>query len=196
MEAHRPTAEAACARLIVICGCMFSGKTSRLIERLAEARGAGRRIAAFKHRIDTRYDEARLATHDGRSFPACAAGSPDEIAASIGAAQVIGIDEVHFFGRVLLPLCERLVREGRTLILAGIDHDAWGQPFPPLPELGQLAHERELLHAPCAACGRPARFSQRLTPVRGGRMVGGPDDYEPRCGQCFRPLPGPAPVYA
>jgi thymidine kinase len=39
-------------RLEVIAGCMFSGKTERLIERLRAAQRAGRRVLALKHRID------------------------------------------------------------------------------------------------------------------------------------------------
>ena len=50
-------------RLVVICGCMFAGKTTRLIELLRTAAAAGRRVLAVKHADDTRYDPTRLATH-------------------------------------------------------------------------------------------------------------------------------------
>ena len=57
-------------QLTVICGCMFAGKTARLIERLSAARVAGLSVAAFKHRLDDRYVATELASHDGRTFPA------------------------------------------------------------------------------------------------------------------------------
>ena len=183
-------------RIVVISGCMFAGKTARLIAHLHVAHDAGRRVFACKHCLDTRYDTAELRTHDGRRFPAHPVASAGEIAISAGDAEVVGIDEAQFFGRALLEVCRALAAEGRDVVVAGIDHDAWGQPFPPLPQLKELADAVEPQYAPCTVCGRPAEYSQRVTPVRAGDMVGGPADYKPRCEQCFQPLPGPAPVYA
>ena len=84
-------------RIEVICGCMFAGKTALLIERLSEARAAGRRVRAFKHSLDTRYDVTRLATHDGRTFEAIPAADADAILRSRGDAEVID-DEPQAFG--------------------------------------------------------------------------------------------------
>ena len=182
-------------RIEIICGCMFAGKTSHLIARLAEEEAVGRRVAAFKHQLDKRYDPACLVTHNGRSFMAAAMGEPEAIPARIDEAEVVGIDEAHFFGRPLIGVCRQLADAGRHVILAGLDRDAWGQAIPPLPQLKPIADAVTVLHAPCKVCGRPARFSQRLTPVVDGQMVGGPEEYEPRCEVCFTPLPLPAPVY-
>lgn len=182
-------------RIVVVCGCMFAGKTARLIHRLQTAADAGRRVVACKHRLDARYDPDRLVTHDGREFDAVAVSDGREIAALAAKADVLGIDEAQFFGRTLAGVCDGLARAGHDIIVAGIDNDAWGQPFPPLPELKTLANEVELLCAPCTKCGEPARYSQRMVPVREGFMVGGLSEYEPRCEACFKPLPAPAPVY-
>ena len=51
---------------------MFAGKTERLIAFLREAQKAGRRVRAFKHAIDNRYDATHLVTHRNDSFPAVA----------------------------------------------------------------------------------------------------------------------------
>ncbi|MGE0479357.1 MAG: thymidine kinase [Phycisphaerae bacterium] len=182
-------------RLTVICGCMFAGKTAELIERLSAAQHAGKSARAFKHAIDVRYQAGRLATHDGRTFPAQVASSAAEIAARRGDARVVGIDEAQFFGRALVAVCRTLTAAGVGVIVVGIDHDAWGRPFPPLPELKTLANEVRVLSAPCRVCGRPARFSERMVPVTDPLMVGGPEAYEPRCEACFHPLPAPAPAY-
>jgi thymidine kinase len=180
-------------RIVVICGCMFSGKTARLIDRLQAAESAGKRVAAFKHALDRRYDADHLRTHDGRSFQARAVPDVAEIEATD--AEVVGVDEAQFFGRGLIAACRSLAACGREVVVSGIDHDAWGQPFPPLPELKAVAADVEWLAAPCAKCGRPSPYSQRVVPVRDGNMVGGPESYEPRCRDCFTPLPAPAPVY-
>ncbi|MBK9120752.1 MAG: thymidine kinase [Phycisphaerales bacterium] len=182
-------------RLIVVCGCMFAGKTTRLIDQLVAAHLAGRRVLACKHHFDDRYDPAQLATHDRRRFQAVALETATEVLAEAATAEVIGIDEGHFFGRKLVGVCENLVARGCEVWVAGIDHDAWGQPFPPFPELKTIADEVEVLQIPCTVCRAPARYSQRLHPVTDGYMVGGPGDYEPRCAAHFQPLPPPAPEY-
>lgn len=182
-------------RLIVIAGCMFAGKTAHLIERLIAARTAGRRVHAFKHQLDRRYDLAQLATHDGHRFPATTVAAAPEIAPLVGEAEVIGIDEAQFFGRPLAALCEHLRDAGRTVIVAGLAHDTWGQPFPPLPKLIARADVCIPLRPPCQVCERPADFHQRVTPIIDGHLIGGPGDYEPRCAAHFTPPPLPAPTY-
>ncbi len=182
-------------RLVVICGCMFAGKTARLIEHLCTAAAAGRRVVACKHQLDARYDPSWLITHDGRRFPASAVTSADQVLRQAAHAEVVGIDEGQFFGRALVRVCWEFRAVGCTVFVAGIDHDAWGQLFPPLPQLAAVADEVERMDAPCTLCGRPACFSQRMVPVVGGQMVGGPGDYEPRCAAHFQPLPPPAPAY-
>ena len=181
--------------LTVICGCMFSGKTGRLIELLEAERVTGRCVVACKHRLDARYDATRLATHDGQSFPAVATRNAAEVLSRAAEADVVGIDEAQFFGRPLTAVCQTLLSAGKTVIVAGIDHDTWGQPFPPLPELKALADEVEQRYARCTVCGRPAEFHQRMVPVIGGNLVGGPQEFEPRCAAHFTPLPPPAPAY-
>ncbi len=172
---------------------MFSGKTERLIERLRAAQQAGRRVLAVKHRIDDRYDPTHLVTHRNDRFDAIRAADAAEVERLAADVDVVGIDEGHFFGRPLIDAAERMRRRGRRVIIVGIDHDAWGRPFTPMPELAATADECVATTAPCARCGAAARYSQRLTAVDTPFMVGGADCYEPRCDRCFVPLASPAP---
>ncbi len=174
--------------LEVVRGCMFAGKTARLIERLADAAGRGERIAAFKHWDDDRYAHDALATHDGRRHPASAVRSAGELAALVGDARLVVVDEAQFFGPALTASCWALRAAGRCVLVAGIDFDVWGRPLEPMPSLAVLADVVETLTAPCTLCGRAARYSQRMTPVVGGNLVGGPGDFAPRCIACFVPL--------
>lgn len=170
---------------------MFAGKTARLIALLDEARAAGMTTAAFKHVLDRRYRESELATHDDRHFPAEALAAAEEIEKLARAAQVVGVDEGQFFGPALIEAASRLRAAGKRIIIAGIDYNAWGRDFEPFPGLKAIADAVEVLTRPCGVCGRPARYSQRMTPVVNGQMVGGPGEYEPRCAACFVPLPSP-----
>lgn len=177
--------------LTVICGCMFAGKTSRLIELLEHARRSGRRAIAVKHSLDARYDQTDLATHDGRHFPARTAATAEQLLELCTEIDVIGIDEAQFFGPPLISAVRALRDRGCEIFASGIDYDTWGRPFDPFPELLRMADETDVLTIPCARCGRPARMNQRLTPVIDGNLVGGPGDYEPRCENCFMPLRTP-----
>lgn len=190
-----PSDAPAAGRLTLICGSMFAGKTGRLIRELQAAAVRGRAVAAFKHALDARYAPAALATHDGMEYPATAVSEASMLEARAGDALVIGVDEVHFFGRGFVPVVERLLAAGKHVIAVGLENDAWGRSFPPFPQLKELAMEIVLLHAPCRVCGRPSPYSQRMAPVTDEFMVGGVGDYEPRCRRCFTPLPPPAPEY-
>lgn len=184
-------AEVPRGRLIVIHGSMFAGKTETMIARLRLARQAGRRVVAFKNSIDDRYDADHLVTHRGDRFDARRAATPEDILVQMGDAQTVAIDEAQFFGTALIRVVESLLCRGIDVIAAGITNDAWGRPFEPMPDLARLASEEVLLRAPCRVCGQPAAFTQRLVPVTTAHMVGGLEEYEPRCGDHFVPLPGP-----
>lgn len=181
-------------RIEVLCGCMFAGKTGELIRRLRGARETGLRVRAFKHVSDRRFGSETLCTHDGVEYEARVAAFPADLFAETDASEVIGIDEAQFFGPALTEVCQALRARGVRIIAAGIDHDAWGRPFPPMPQLKRCADEVLVLSAPCTRCGATARFSQRVSRIVGGDMVGGKGEYEPRCGRCFEPLTISAPV--
>ncbi|HMG13957.1 MAG TPA: hypothetical protein VK590_00850, partial [Saprospiraceae bacterium] len=48
----------------VICGSMFSGKTEELIRRLKRAKIANQKIEIFKPKLENRYDENNVVSHD------------------------------------------------------------------------------------------------------------------------------------
>ena len=181
------------ARLEVITGCMFSGKTERLIARLRAAQSRGQRVGAFKHVIDDRYGVGQLITHTQDQFPARHVGGADEVVAQSAELDTVGIDEGHFFGRPLVEAAGQLLAVGKQVIVAGIDHDAWGRPFVPMPQLAEMADQVHCLYTTCRVCGGQARYSQRMVPVDSNLMVGGAGLYEPRCLRCFEPLKSPPP---
>ncbi|HNJ57528.1 MAG TPA: thymidine kinase, partial [Chitinophagaceae bacterium] len=49
----------------VICGSMFSGKTEELIRRIRRAELAKQKIEIFKPKIDTRYHQKNIISHQG-----------------------------------------------------------------------------------------------------------------------------------
>ncbi len=170
---------------------MFAGKTEHMIAWLRQEQAAGKTVRAFKHAIDDRYDPDHLVTHRGDHFDALRAPTAAAILDHCGAADVVAVDEGHFFRMALIPVVQELLQRGVTVIVAGITNDAWGRSFEPMPQLAALADDEVVLQAPCRVCGADSPFTQRMVPVYDPHMVGGLDDYEPRCAAHFEPLPGP-----
>ncbi len=169
----------------VICGSMFSGKTEELIRRLRRALIARQRVAIFKPVVDDRYAADKLVTHDQISIPSIPVRHPREVLEKARDAQVLGIDEVQFFDRSLVDVCQQLAQEGKRVIVAGLDTDYRARPFEPVPDLLAVAEYITKTHAVCVVCGNPACRTQRVV-RRGERiLVGGSDAYEPRCRRCY-----------
>ena len=171
----------------VVCGSMFSGKTEELLRRLKRARIARQSVALFKPALDTRYDPDAVVSHDATAMPSDVVHAADQIALLVGDADVVGIDEAQFFGPELVDVVERLAREGRRVVVAGLDQDYLGRPFEPVPQLMAVAEHVTKLHAVCVRCGAPANHSQRIVADGARVLVGETEAYEPRCRRCFQP---------
>src|SRR3982750_1598035 len=81
----------------VICGSMFSGKTEELIRRLKRARIAQQKVEIFKPKIDVRYDEVNVVSHDSNFIHSTPVESSSRILLLVNDVEVVGIDEAQFF---------------------------------------------------------------------------------------------------
>ncbi len=180
----------------VICGSMFSGKTEELIRRLSRAERARRRVQAFKPRIDDRYDPARIVSHAALAIDAVAVATSESLAARVEPlTDVVGIDEAQFFDRDIVTVVDALANRGVRVVVAGLDQDYLGRPFPPMPDLMAIAEEVTKVRAVCTVCGEPASRSQRVVEAVGTVLVGGAGAYEARCRMCFEPREVPRAPY-
>jgi thymidine kinase len=190
----RPTGAVAASRgtIELIVGCMFSGKTTLLLQRI---RGhAPRDVCAFKHSLDQRYRPDRIVAHHGDTVSCRAVSSEADIAAGVAAGmRLCAIDEAHFFGAGLVGVIDELADRGVAIVLTGLDLDSWGRPFGVMETLRARANRVLRQWAVCGGCGAPADHTQRLTPIIGGDLVGGPESYEPRCAACWHRPPEPPP---
>lgn len=173
-------------RLEVICGPMFAGKTTELLRRIRAAEAGGSPVLLIKPRWDDRYAAAEVVSHNGDRHAAAAVTSAAEIT-TLPTAPVIAIDEAHFFGSSLTPICIDLIARGHRLIIAGVERDHRGHPFEPFPALLCEADEVLKMSGSCALCGGPSLHSQRLTNDPSRIVVGGADLYQARCRSCFEP---------
>ena len=174
----------------VICGCMFSGKTTELLRRLAEY-PCGEALA-FKHAIDTRYSASAIVSHGGKASPAIVVADAGAIERHItDGIDMAAIDEAHFFDESLADVVARLAQRGVDVVLTSLQPDSWGRLFPAAERLLAIADEPMVKTAACARCGALADRTQRLTPIIDGQMVVEPSNYEPRCRKCWHPPPEP-----
>ena len=168
----------------VICGSMFSGKTEELIRRLKRVKIANLKAEIFKPAMDTRYDEAKIVSHDTNFIMSTPVDSSLNILLLAQDVDVVGIDEAQFFDVEIAHVCEQLALKGIRVIVAGLDMDYTGKPFGQMPNLLAIADYITKLHAICARCGNIANISYRKTKTEGQVLLGEKDIYEPRCRHC------------
>ena len=172
----------------VICGPMFSGKSEELIRRLRRAMIARKRVEVFKPAIDDRYSDCEIVSHGDLRLKSQVVSHAGEIMERIDwRSEVLDIDEANFMGPQLVDVAQRLADSGKQVIIAGLDTDYLGRPFPPIPDL--LAHAESITKtlAICVRCGNPAKHTQRLRGSDDLIVVGAADMYEARCRRCFEP---------
>ncbi len=175
----------------VICGCMFAGKSEELIRRVNVLKYAKKEILVIKPGIDNRYSEDEVASHSGFRVKCINADKSYEILEHVtNQTQVVAIDEVQFFDKDIVKVCDYLADKGIRVICAGLDKDFRGEPFGVMPELITKAEFVTKLEAVCVKCGAPATRTQRI--INGNPanyndpivLVGASECYEPRCRHC------------
>jgi thymidine kinase len=188
------------ARLEVITGPMFSGKSEELARRLRRATFANRRIAVIKPSQDDRktrsifaiiQEDARLKDYEFLAKQALS--HPRELKNFIDAFRpdILAIDEAQFLEANFLEYIEELLEKSKSknfiVIVAGLDMDAWGRPFGIMPQLMAMADEVLKLTAICSLClgeNGPAIFTQKKGGAGQQIEIGDAKLYEARCRVC------------
>ncbi len=191
--------------LMVISGCMFSGKTTTLRHMLSLAEIGGLRTQLFKPQSDNRFSNNEIITHDKLKKEAISVVDPVEILDLVDDDTVIvGIDEIQFIPETLVGVCKELVARGISVVAAGLDTDFRAEPWTTTKELSAIADKRETLYAVCMECSRlvksgqmerpsPAFRTQRIidgkpAPLESPQfLLGGVEAYEARCLDHYQP---------
>src|SRR5690606_27465591 len=169
----------------VISGCMFSGKTEELIRRLNRAIIANQKVEIFKPRVDKRYHEQNIVSHNENAIRSTAVDFPNDIVLLSGDCDGVGVDEAQFFDNSIVEVCNTLANNGKRVIVAGLDMDVEGKPFGPMPYLLAVGEFVTKVHAICARTGELASFSFRLSTEQKQVMLGERKEYEARSRKAF-----------
>ncbi|MBI1836190.1 MAG: thymidine kinase [Flavobacteriia bacterium] len=169
----------------VVCGSMFSGKTEELIRRLRRAAFANQKVILFKPKIDNRYSEDSIMSHQGSTLEAISILSANEILAIWDGEFIVAIDEAQFFDEAIVSVCSKLAQNGVRVLIAGLDMDYLGNPFGPMPQLLCIAEYVTKVHAICVSCGSLAQFSHRFNSDKNQVLLGAKESYKPLCRSCY-----------
>lgn len=177
----------------VIIGSMYSGKTGEFLRRIERAEYAKQKVLVFKPKIDNRYSQDHVVSHNGLKHEAIVTSIPNVILNhSLNEdikPDIVAIDEAQFFTIDLYDKLDTLSRNGIKVIVNGLDNDFKGTPFPTMVPLLFNCDSLTKLTAICS-CGDEAIYNQRVVnglPVTSGNViqVGGTESYEARCRNCF-----------
>jgi thymidine kinase len=173
--------------LKIILGCMFSGKTSKLITIYKRNLIADIPTCIINYIDDVRYDAEKLSTHDGVKVPCMRAKNLKEIINDklIKHYDVILINEGQFFSDIY-EVVKSLVNDyDKTVYVGGLDGDYKMERFGDLLNLIPLCNEVEKLNAICGICKGRASFTKRIGNMDGGQVIiGGSETYIPVCRNC------------
>jgi len=173
-------------QLEIILGPMFSGKTTRLIEKYNECLGKGERVIAINYSADKRYHDTMLSTHDKKMIPCVFTEKLSTISnmPEIIDADIILINEGQFFGDIYEQVSIWVNKTGKQIYVCGLDGDFQQRTFGKLLDLIPLCDSVIKLCAKCGKCGKDASFSGRLSNEL-EQVVIGSDNYIALCRGCI-----------
>lgn len=172
-------------RIELIAGPMFSGKSSDLFARVRKHRIIGRSTIVLKSSIDTRSDQDTASTHDKLVISARPVSAIADVMDELMLYDVIAIDEGQFFDD-LTTASTKLALSGKIIIIAALNCDFKGEPFPSVLALGLCVESLTLHTSVCVSCkSEQAVFSHRISNETASVVIGGNDKYVPLCRHCF-----------
>lgn len=170
-----------------IMGPMFSGKTSLLLHELERFARSGKRVILFT--ADAR--EENPVVHSRRSLyeeiKVARTREPDDIYEAGARYDVVGLDEVQFFPKEVIPVLGRLAEEGMVVLASGLDQDFKGEPF--LTTLGLVTESEKItrLTSVCQRCGSQLAIRNFRKVASQERILeGAAEAYEARCRICMK----------
>lgn len=171
---------------------MFCGKTLELVRHLQIYAAQGIPTICVRPATDNRSD--KIQSRSGLSYDGITIPDADTTALTriLDEYRVIGIDEAQFFSINIIPLLHRGMKQGKIILISGLDSDFRGEIFPTalaLLSLPETIVQRS--RAVCSVCREHnATRTQRLKngepvsidePVVAVEHIGTEITYEPRC---------------
>ncbi|KAF0981776.1 hypothetical protein FDP41_012433 [Naegleria fowleri] len=180
--------------LILITGCMFSGKTTELFAYVEQVEKEGQSWVIFKKNIDTRYSKDHACSHNQVQKKATSTENLMNVLSETKQHDMIAVDEGQFFSD-LVPFCEELVKEGKTVVVSALNADYKNQPFPVVSALSSLEYT-EIIEkkAECQYCKQEnatcsiLKDQPDMSATSESFIIGGAESYCAACIECRNKL--------
>ena len=169
--------------LNLIIGCMFSGKTSKLIQEARRNKSIDKKVLIINYKADNSYGEDKVYTHDIDGLPCTNLMSFSELSdVEYHNSEVICINEGQFFDDIVI-FCIKALKDNKDIHVCGLDGDYLQRPFGKILDLIPLADNVIKLHALCKTCnnGQLAMFTKRIVNSNETLLIGGDECYIPVC---------------
>ena len=175
----------------LISGCMFSGKTSELINVAKMQCILNKNVLIINFDGDTRYSEnTKIMTHDNISFDCLPCGKDllffIKDHKQYKNADVVCINEGQFFYK-LVDFCLDACNEGKDIYVCGLDGDYLKRPFGEILNLIPHCETVTKKRALCMGCkdGTLASFTKKIINSDNLVEIGSTDMYMPVCRKCY-----------
>ena len=173
--------------LALYLGCMYAGKTSKLISIYEKNQAAGISTCVINYIEDKRYHDNKMSTHDRKMISCLPVQKIYDVfekdASLLEKTDAFIINEGQFFSD-LYDVVKLLVNDhGKKVYVCGLDGDYRMKKFGQMLDLIPIADHVEKLHAVCTLCKAPASFTKRLTNETAQKVIGS-DNYIPVCRAC------------
>ena len=178
--------------LETIVGAMFAGKTSELLKRILWAEHQGKKILVIKSKLDNRYSEKLISTHNNLSHQCFPMENWQKIKSKFIINKknydVLFLDEVQFMdAKETIDVVDEFLNEGIDIICSGLDQDSRGKPWETSSFLMGLADKVTKIYGFCNVCGVEATKTYRKIEGGSRTQVGSANIYEPRCLKHWEP---------
>ena len=171
----------------LITGCMFSGKTTALINEAKMNRLLNKKVVILNFNLDNRYSNAdKMTTHDLISID-CIPCEKNLLKCAITSdTEVICINEAQFFDN-LVQFCVGMCNIGKEIYVCGLDGDYLKRPFGEILNLIPHCDTITKMYALCMKCrnGNKACFTKKIISSDSLIEIGSNDIYMPVCRKCY-----------
>lgn len=166
----------------LIFGCMFAGKTTRLIGLYNESQIDINEKIAVKPLIDNRYQAHSINSHGGLQLVGHRISKAEEIFPLVNEkTKEVYIDEIQFLGPYIIEVIGELMSNGIRVVGAGLDKDYLNRDFGSMKALKKLSNNHIQVSAKCHICQKKADFTYRTIDNSDLVVVGHNDLYQARC---------------
>lgn len=168
-------------------GCMYAGKTTKLINTYREADKNNFKSIILTHSSENRYSIDEISTHDNQTLPCVKYSTIHSFIENetkfINSSDIILIDEAQFFTDLtdVLILVEKYKKQVHVF---GLDGDYKRTKFGSILDIIPLCDTIEKITSNCM-CNDTAIFSNRIVHNNEQILVGSVDIYEPLCRSCY-----------